>query len=219
MLKRSARTSAEDIRQQLAARIISGALEPGMPLDESELAREFEVSRTPIREALRLLGASGLVDQRPHAKAIVAKPDEQTLTGMFEVMGYLEGLCSGLSAVSMTSSERQSLDNLHTRMAAIVRSGDLKAYTLANEEFHNVIYDGSHNPYLAEITYSTRQRVQPFRRAQFAHPGRLARSHAEHGLIVDAILQGKREDAEAHMRSHISIVEGAYQRLTQRISP
>jgi DNA-binding GntR family transcriptional regulator len=208
------RTSAEDIRQQLATRIISGALAPGTPLDETVLAAEYSVSRTPIREALRLLAASGLVDQKAHAKALVAKPDEATLAGMFEVMGYLEALCAGLSAAAMSAAERDKLDSLHMRMAAIVRDGNQTAYIEANEVFHSAIYDGAHNAYLAELARSTRQRLQPFRRAQFQALGRLSRSHAEHTLVVDAILQGDRAKAEWAMRKHIAIVENAYQELT-----
>jgi len=212
VLKRP-RTSAEEIRQQLAARIINGELGPGTPLDETSLATEFAVSRTPIREALRLLAASGLIDQKPHARALVAKPDEATLAGMFEVMGYLEALCAGLSAVAMTAAERDALDALHIGMAKIVREGDHAGYLEANEAFHSAIYDGAHNGYLAELTRSTRQRLQPFRRAQFQALGRLSRSHAEHGVVVDAILQGDRAKAEWAMRQHIAIVEDAYQDL------
>ncbi|MEO5805252.1 GntR family transcriptional regulator [Devosia sp.] len=210
------RTSAEDIRRQLAARIISGELAPGCALDETSLAAEFAVSRTPVREALRLLAASGLVDQKPHAQALVAKPDETTLAGMFEVMGYLEALCAGLSAVLMSAPEREALDALHASMAAIVHSGDEVRYAEANEAFHNAIYDGAHNGYLGEVTRSTRQRLQPFRRAQFGALQRLTKSHHEHGAIVDAIMQGNRTQAEAAMRSHIMIVEDAYNRLNRR---
>ena len=213
MLKRP-RTSAEDIRRQLAARIISGELAPGTPLDETGLAGEFAVSRTPIREALRLLAASGLIDQKPHARALVAKPDDATLAGMFEVMGYLEAICAGLSAIAMSAAERDALDALHIQMAAIVREGDHAAYADANEAFHSAIYDGAHNAYLSEVTRSTRQRLQPFRRAQFKALGRLSRSHAEHGVVVVAILQGDRTGAEAAMRQHIAIVEGAYGELS-----
>lgn len=210
MLKR---TSAEEIRRGLADRIISGALAPGMALDETQLAAEFAVSRTPVREALRLLAASGLVDQKPHAKALVAKPDEEQLAGMFEVMGYLEALCAGLSAVAMTKSERDGLDALHVQMSALVRDGDAPRYAEANDVFHTAIYEGAHNAYLAEITRSTRQRLQPFRRAQFGELGRLLKSHAEHGIIVEAILRGDRAEAELSMRSHISNVGDAVQRL------
>jgi DNA-binding GntR family transcriptional regulator len=210
------RTSAEEIRRSLAERIITGALPPGIALDETLLATEFGVSRTPVREALRLLAASGLVDQRPHAKALVAKPDEQELAGMFEVMGYLEALCAGLSAIAMTTTERDGLDALHAQMSGLVRDGDAARYAEANDIFHTAIYDGAHNGYLAEITGSTRQRLQPFRRAQFGELGRLLKSHAEHSLIVEAILRGEREAAEGAMRSHISLVGDAVQRMGKK---
>jgi DNA-binding GntR family transcriptional regulator len=213
VLKRPARTSAEDIRQQLAARIICGDLAPGTPLDETSLASEFSVSRTPIREALRLLAASGLIHQRPHAQALVAKPDEATLAGMFEVMAYLEALSAGLCAVMMTAEERHSLAALHDGMAAIVRDGDRQSYVEANETFHSLIYLGAHNAYLDEVTRSTRQRLQPFRRAQFQTLGRLGRSHEEHSLVVAAILRGDRSGAESAMGQHITTVENAYQEL------
>lgn len=207
------RTSAEEIRRRLAERIISGDLAPGTPLDETLVASEFAVSRTPVREALRQLAASGLVEQKPHAKALVAKPDDAVLTGMFEVMSYLEALCAGLSALAMSSAERESLDALHQDMAAIVHSGDQAAYAEANDRFHSAIYEGAHNSYLRDITVATRQRLQPFRRAQFAALGRLAKSHAEHGTIVEAILRGDRAEAEAAMRGHIVLVGDAFQNM------
>ncbi len=212
MLKR---TSAEEIRRELASRIISGQLAPGEGLDETSLATEFAVSRTPVREALRQLAASGLVDQKPHAKALVAKPDDAALAGMFEVMGYLEALCAGLCAQMMTAAEREALDALHVQMQGMVRAGDAARYAEANDQFHSAIYDGAHNAYLSEITRSTRQRVQPFRRAQFGALGRLAKSHAEHDAVVEAIMRGDRGAAEVAMRKHISIVEDAYQQLAR----
>jgi DNA-binding GntR family transcriptional regulator len=214
MLKR---TSAEEIRRGLAERIISGVLAPGTALDESVLAADFAVSRTPVREALRLLAASGLVDQKPHAKALVAKPDAEELAGMFEVMAYLEALCAGLAALAMTREERAALDVLHTDMSGIVREGDERRYAEANDAFHTRIYDGAHNPYLSKITRSTRQRLQPFRRAQFGALGRLSKSHAEHELIVEAILRANRDEAELAMRKHIAIVGDEVQRMRLRV--
>lgn len=210
MLKR---TSVEEIRRGLAERIISGALKPGTPLDETQLAADYAVSRTPVREALRQLAASGLIDQRPHARALVAKPSDDELAGMFEVMAYLEALCAGLAAQAMDKAERDALDRLHSEMAGLVHAGDAGRYAEANDLFHTLVYDGSHNGYLSDITQSTRQRLQPFRRAQFGELGRLIKSHDEHGRIVEAILQGDRTAAEAAMRSHITLVGDAVQRL------
>ena len=210
MLKKLLRTSAEDIRRQLSERIIGGELVPGAVLDETQLASEFSVSRTPIREALKQLAASGLVEQKPHSRTIVAKPDSDALTGMFELMGHLEALCAALSAERMTSAERRALDQLHGEMAGVVSNGDRLSYIRYNELFHNAIYAGSHNSYLEDVTRLTRQRLQPFRRAQFSTLGRLSKSHTEHGLIVEAILRGNGIDAQSHMRAHITLVEDAW---------
>ncbi|MDB5522375.1 MAG: transcriptional regulator, GntR family [Rhizobium sp.] len=210
MLKKVPRTSTEDIRRQLSERIIGGLLTPGSVLDESQLAAEFEVSRTPIREALRLLAASGLVEQKPHSRTIVAKPDRVALAGMFELMGHLEALCAGYCAQRMTKTERNNLDQMHGDMAGIVSVGDRIAYIGANEAFHNAIYCGTHNAYLEDVTLATRQRLQPFRRAQFSTLGRLAKSHAEHGQVVEAILRGNSTEAEGFMRAHITLVEDAW---------
>jgi DNA-binding GntR family transcriptional regulator len=210
VLKKAPRTSTEEIRRQLSERIIGGMLSPGSVLDESQLATEFSVSRTPIREALKMLAASGLVEQKPHSRTIVAKPDRGALAGMFELMGHLEALCAGYCAQRMTSAERNSLDQMHSHMARLVSSGDRVAYIKANEAFHNAIYCGAHNAYLEDVTRTTRLRLQPFRRAQFSTLGRLSKSHAEHGLIVEAILRGNEQQASADMRSHITLVEDAW---------
>ena len=100
-------TRAEELRVMLADEIVRGVLAPGGALDETELARRFNVSRTPVREAIRQLAASGLVDAQPHRGAVVAQPSEDRLIGMFEAMGEIEGLCAGFSAERMTAVERR----------------------------------------------------------------------------------------------------------------
>src|SRR4051812_49966707 len=82
-------TRAEELRLQLADEIVRGTLAPGSPLDETDIARRFSVSRTPVREALRQLVASGLVEARPHRGAVVAQPSFERLTSMFEAMAEL----------------------------------------------------------------------------------------------------------------------------------
>jgi DNA-binding GntR family transcriptional regulator len=203
-------TRAEELRLVLADEIVSGRLEPGAPLDESELARRFRVSRTPVREALRQLVASGLVDARAHRGAVVAHPDPERLAGMFEAMAELEALCAGMAAERMTVSERHALQSLHDQLRAISHLGDPQRFHEINEAFHNAIYAGAHNAYLAELALGTRKRVQPFRRAQFRNVGRLAKSHAEHDRVVLAIQQGDRAAATAAMRAHIDTVRKEY---------
>lgn len=208
--KPTPRTRTETLRAQLADEIVSGALAPGTPLDEQELAARFGVSRTPVREAIRQLSASGLVSVRPHRGAVVALPTPAELNDMFEAMAELEALCAGLAARNMTVAERRGLERLHEELRALVHQGDPVRYHERNEAFHAAIYAGSHNSYLAELTLMTRTRVAPFRRAQFRAAGRLGGSYTEHELIVQAILRGDQAGAAAAMRAHIGIVRDAF---------
>jgi DNA-binding GntR family transcriptional regulator len=197
-------TRAEELRLQLADEIVRGVLAPGSALDETDIARRFGVSRTPVREALRQLVASGLVEARAHRGAVVAQPSLERLTGMFEAMAELEALCAGLAAERMTAAERQKLEAIHDELRLLSHAGN-------PERFHNAIYAGSQNGYIAEMTLATRVRVQPFRRAQFRNLGRLAKSQAEHDRVVVAILRGDKIGAAAAMRAHIELVRGEYE--------
>jgi DNA-binding GntR family transcriptional regulator len=204
-------TRAEELRLLLADEIVRGIRPPGTALDETEIAQRFSVSRTPVREALRQLVASGLVDARAHRGAVVAQPSLDRLNGMFEAMAELEALCAGLAAERMTAVERQALEAVHEELRALSSDGSPERFHEVNERFHNAIYAGSHNAYIAEITLATRVRVQPFRRAQFRNLGRLAKSHAEHDRVVVAVMRGDRAAAAAAMRHHIETVRGEYE--------
>jgi DNA-binding GntR family transcriptional regulator len=212
-------TFAEKLRLQLADEIVAGVLPPGAALDETELARRFQVSRTPVREALRRLSASGLIESRPHHGSMVARPSHESLIGMFEVMAELEALCAGLAAVHITPPERHALAAVHEQLRAVIQSGDPQRYHEINESFHSTIYAGAHNSYLAEITVATRVRVQPFRRAQFRNLGRLAKSHMEHDQVVTAIMRGDREAAANAMRDHIIMVRNEYEVYALSVAP
>lgn len=205
------RTLADELRLQLADEIVRGVLRPGSALDEMELARRYDVSRTPVREAIRQLAASGLVEVRAHRGAVVAQPSGERLAGMFEVMAEVEALCAGFAAERMTPVERQALETAHEEMRTLTQIGDSQRFTEVNEAFHNTIYQGAHNAYLAEITIATRARVQPFRRAQFRNLGRLSKSHMEHECIVTAILRGDRSRAMQEMHAHIQTVRDEYE--------
>ena len=204
-------TRAEELRLQLADEIVRGALPPGAALDETDIARRFSVSRTPVREALRQLVASGLVEARPHRGAVVARPSIERLTDMFEAMAELEALCAGLAAERMTPVERHRLEAVHEELRVLSHAGNPDRFHAVNERFHNTIYAGSQNAYVAEMTLATRVRVQPFRRAQFRNLGRLAKSHAEHDRVVVAILRGDKAGASAAMRDHIELVRDEYE--------
>jgi DNA-binding GntR family transcriptional regulator len=210
VVRNARRTLAEELRLQLADEIVRGELPPGAALDEMELARRFQVSRTPVREAIRQLAASGLVEARAHRGAIVARPTARRLAGMFESMAELEALCAGLAAERMAGFERRMLEAVHEELRALIHVGDPQRFHEVNEAFHAAIYMGAHNEYLAELTLATRVRVQPFRRAQFRNLGRLAKSHGEHDRVVAAILRGDRARAAGAMHAHITRVREEY---------
>src|SRR3954463_6699871 len=113
------RTRAEELRLQLSDEIVRGTLPPGSALDETELALRFSVSRTPVREALRQLTASGLVESRAHRGAVVGQPAIERLTGMFEAMAELEALCAGLAAERMSAVQRHALEAVHEELRAL----------------------------------------------------------------------------------------------------
>jgi DNA-binding GntR family transcriptional regulator len=211
-------TRAEELRLQLADEIVRGALPPGAALDETDIARRFSVSRTPVREALRQLVASGLVDAQAHRGAVVARPSVKRLTGMFEAMAELEAICAGLAAERMSPTERHRLEAVHEELRVLSHAGNPERFHEVNERFHNAIYAGAHNDYIAETTLATRVRVQPFRRAQFRNLGRLAKSHAEHDRVVVAILRGDKAGAANAMRAHIELVRGEYEIYTAAAS-
>jgi DNA-binding GntR family transcriptional regulator len=206
-------TRSDLIRTRLADDIVRGVLAPGVALDESELARRFEVSRTPVREAIRLLAASGLVEARPHRSAVVARPDSMKLLAMFEALQELEALCAGLAAERATAADIAAMQKVNRELGRIVKAGDAQAYHRLNEAFHNAIYAAAHNPYLAELTAATRARIAPFSKAQFQVLGRLSRSHAEHERVIDAIKAGNRDTASREMVQHIKTVHDSYKVL------
>ncbi len=209
-LKEKPVTLAEKLRLNISDEIVRGLLAPGVALDEAELAERFNVSRTPVREAIRLLVASGLVQARPHRSAVVARPDGPQLIAMFEARQELEALCAAFSAQRMTEAEIKRLHKLNEALADIVAKGDPQAYFENNETFHDAILDGAHNPILSDLARATRARVAPFSRAQFRTQGRLERSYAEHKGIVDAIAMRDSAGAAQAMRDHIAIVREVY---------
>ncbi|HMN52031.1 MAG TPA: GntR family transcriptional regulator [Xanthobacteraceae bacterium] len=203
-------TRADELRQILADEIVRGVIAPASSLDETAIARRFSVSRTPVREAIRQLAASGLVEAPPHRAAVVARPSHENLIGMFETMAELEGLCAGYAAERMTRQERAAIEATHEELRQLIQSGDPQRYHEINQNFHGSVYSGAHNAYLAEITIATRIRVSPFRRAQFRNLGRLSKSHEEHDRVVTAILRANAPAATKAMREHIMTVYDEY---------
>lgn len=202
-------TTVDQMVRAVADRIVTGYLRPGERLDEVSLAARFEVSRTPVREALGHLSAMGLVERRPNRGAIVAVVTQEHLASMFESMAELEAICARFSAERMTGGERRALEMEHQALARLVQLGAEEDYEYFNTEFHSRLYRGAHNAHIQDLTVTTRSRLAPFRRAQFMLPGRLAKSWQEHDLIVTAIMRGDGAAAGKAARDHVSIVSEA----------
>ncbi len=199
-------TIAENIRSQLERAIVTGAMRPGERLDEQEMADRFGVSRTPVREAIRALAASGLVDVRQRQGATVGIIDIPRLIEMFQVMAELEGLCGELAARRITHEEKANLAALHERLiAAGDRVSPLEFYEI-NREFHEAIYDAARNDFLAEQTRALRTRVGAYRRQVTYLPGRVASTIREHAAVIDAICRHDGEAARRSLRDHVNLL-------------
>src|SRR5215467_6679941 len=207
-------TLAEKLATAIADGILNGTLRPGVRLDEIGLAQQHGVSRTPVREALRQLTASGLIDMRPRKGAVVSQATPAEVESLFVAMAEMEATCARLAAMSMTPVERRRLQARHAAMIALAATGDPAAYSDANVGFHLAIYAGAHNEPIADYTRGLRRRVGPFRRAQFQVEGRLTRSTEEHGAVVRAILSGDPAGAHAAMLHHVGLVEDAFEAFT-----
>jgi DNA-binding GntR family transcriptional regulator len=198
---------------QIEALVLGGELLPGAKLDEQGLADRFQVSRTPVREALRQLASRGLVELRPNRGAFVAAVTPERLEEMFVAMAEMEATCARLAAMSMTPIERRGLQRLHENMAGMAARGEVDAFRAANETFHALVYQGAHNGLLEDATRLLRRRVAAFRRAQFRTAGRLASSQAEHEAVVKAIISGEPARAHAAMLQHVDIVGASFEKL------
>ena len=201
------------LAQQIEALILDGEIAPGMRLDEQALAQRFEVSRTPVREALRHLASTGLIELRPNRGAFVKTVTPDELEEMFVAMAELEATCARLAAMSMTPVERRGLQRLHERMGEMAGRELVDDFVAANETFHTMVYKGAHNSLLEEATLTLRRRVAAYRRAQFRTAGRLARSHAEHDAVVKAIVSAEPARAHAAMLHHVDLVEASFEKL------
>jgi len=196
---------SETLREAIEEMIAVGKLQPGQHLDETELAKEFGVSRTPIREALIQLASMGIIEIRPRRGAIVAEIGPQKLVEMFEVMAELEAMCGRLASRRMSSAEHASLMAAHQACKAACDAREPDAYFYKNELFHDAIYDGSHNAFLTEQARSLHRRLRPYRRLQLRMRDRLANSYAEHEQVVQAIIAGDGELTAELLRDHIMI--------------
>lgn len=199
------RRRADTIRESLEQMIITGAFADGERLDETRLSERFSVSRTPLREALQMLAASGLLELRPRRGAYVRHPGIIELVQMFEVMAELEAMCGRLAARRLTDGDLAALKALASACEDALQTGDADAYYRENERFHTRLYAASGNGFLAAEARRLQKRLQPFRRMQLRLRGRMAQSMAEHQRILDALERGDAAAAQSELQNHIAV--------------
>jgi len=207
IMRRTIGTRSERVRELIEEGIATGEFPPGMRLDEMELAERFDVSRTPLREALFLLASAGIVVMQPRRGTIVAEVTPHRLVEMFEVMGELEAMCGRLAARRMSAQEHQRLLETHHACERSCKVMDPDAYYYENERFHHLIYEGSHNDFLTEQASALHRRLRPYRRLQLRVRDRLPTSFHEHEGIVEAIIGGDADLTAQRLREHV-VVQG-----------
>ncbi|MBD9528745.1 MULTISPECIES: GntR family transcriptional regulator [Paracoccus] len=195
------------IRNALENAIVQGLYPPGARLDPEALEREFDCSRTPIREALHHLEASGLVRVFPKRGTFVTEWSAEELAERFEVMAEIEASCGRLAARRILESEMQALERAHDACRQRAEAGDVEGYYAKNSEFHHSIYRAAHNAFLEKEASRLHAMLQPYRRMQLQVRNRMARSLAEHDAVVAMIRAGDAEGAAKALHDHV-IVQG-----------
>lgn len=192
-----------EIRHALQEEIESGKLPPGSPLDERALAARFQVSRTPVREALQQLAARNLVRIAPRQGMSVARLSISQVRAIMETIGELEGMCAKLAARRVGDGLRAQLDVAlqHCQDAAI--QGGTEEYALANTKFHEVIYAGSLNPYLADLIRNARRQIYRYRLRDFVTKAQINKSMQDHLKVARAIQDGDEMAATHQMMLHV----------------
>lgn len=193
------------VRRALENAIVDGRYLPGSRLDPEALAQEFECSRTPIREALQQLEASGLVRILPKRGTYVSEWTAADLAERFEVMAEVEAMCARLAARRITDAELTVFQSVHESCRQLAEEGEAEAYYLRNSDFHHCIYRATHNSFLEQEAMRLHAMLQPYRRMQLQLRNRMARSFAEHDAVVAAIRAGDGDAAAEAMRAHVVI--------------
>jgi len=197
--------AAEAIYRALEEDVATGLLADGERLDEATLCERFQVSRTPVREALEQLVGSGLAKKIPKRGCFVQMPSVRQLVEMFEVMSELEGMCARLAARRINSDQLEALSSANQLCEAAIASGNSDNYYEQNVNFHEIVYQACGNHFLADETRRLRSRLRVYRRLQLRVKGRMGQSYSEHQAIIDALVAGDGEAAESASRLHVTV--------------
>ncbi len=203
MARNSQRTLAQKTAHKIRDLIHKNILEGGEKLNEVKLCEQLGVSRTPLREALRVLSAEGLVQIHPNRGAFVANISMEELRHTFEVMSILEGSCARLAAERLTNADLAELEKLHEQLEKHYRNKDPHAYVKRNQDYHEFIQEKAGNPVLSRIASGLRGRILLHRFRQIYRPGRLDGSMEEHRALMEAFRAREGERAEKLMQLHL----------------
>jgi DNA-binding GntR family transcriptional regulator len=179
------------LHEQVAARLrtllVEGRIPPGGKLNERELCEQLRVSRTPLREAIKLLAAEGLVDLLPNRGAVAIRLSEADILHAFEMLANLEGMSGELAAERMTDAERAELRALHYEMLACYSRGDLSGYYRLNALIHTAINNAAKNPLLSKTYREINARVQSLRFRTNQDGAKWQRAVEEHESMLAAL--------------------------------
>ncbi|WP_110667814.1 GntR family transcriptional regulator [Salinicola halophilus] len=183
--------------------INDGALLPGARVPEKQLCEQFGISRTPLREALKVLASEGMVELLPNRGARIMRLTRSTLEQTYSVMGALEGLSGELACCHITEQEIDAIQALHDRMLEHYRAGDIHAYFALNHQIHDAIMAASRNDVLRETHNSLSHRIQRVRYATTMSDEHWAQAVAEHEAMIHCLRQRDGERMGAILREHL----------------
>lgn len=196
----------ETILSAIVEEIETGLLNPGDLIDEQRLIDSHDVSRTPLREALLSLEASGLVKRLPRKGAVVFKPTLEEFLAILEVHASLEGQAAGLAARRLSVEYGCELEAAVAACDAHDRDhGDSQPdeYYRLNMRFHEVVARSAGNPFLLELIKTNARKLMAYYRARYRYAGAISASAADHRAIALMILDRNSADASAAMAKHV----------------
>jgi DNA-binding GntR family transcriptional regulator len=194
----------EDVADRLREQIFSKQLPPGSWLDEQNLADQFGISRTPMREAIKVLASEGLITIKMRRGAYVTEVVRRDLEQIFTILSLLEGQAAKEAATKATEAELNLLDHLHHRLETAAADRDMEQFFEINVKFHELIQEIAGNRWMNGVIADLRKVLKLHRRDSLTSTGRLQNSLVEHREILRALLQRDEMAAESAMRIHLA---------------
>lgn len=206
-------SSADVIHDAIAEAILSRVLPPGWRLGEERLAALFDVSRTPVREALMRLESERLAARHRRSGLVVASLDPGQILEIYVIREALDGIAARLAAQMRSPVDIAILERINDEIAASGRAEDYTRMASLNVEFHTALAHASKNALLQRFIDQVHQAVRRFNRTTFSEPGRADEAVQEHVAIIDAIRSGDESAAEAAARRHMEMALAVRMRM------